>query len=296
MLRQHLSGVQCSQVGHCLIARLKLILLSQPHYFIIYINVNEAIVNECNSHTVHQASYVPVCLLLVLNYKSPFFRVLFKCNQQAISGWELCGWSFTFRLNVPLHEPCTVLNSPARHTQNSSVYRLCGSQIVIQPFLNRWNMTRQPLCLHRQDRRCQSLFPGKNLFVRPVVIEQLLSFFVLNKTLYLIVENDLRLQRVSCLEWLWSWEYCLPQTLPHGASVLQRGSLSRGLASTFIVLFGMQTDCTKRCVCPPPSGLRKHSCSGISSDASIIFSWPTTWRKSSSHTGSVVVPPDKLTL
>lgn len=58
----------------------------------------------------------------------------------------------------------------------------------------------------------------------------------------------------------------------------------------------MQTDCMKRCVCLPLSGLRKHSCSGISSDASIIFSWLTTWRKSSSHTGSVVVLPDKLTL
>lgn len=41
-------------------------------------------------------------------------------------------------------------------------------------------------------------------------------------------------------------------------------------------------------VCYYLSGPRKHSFSGISSDVSIIFSWLTTWKRSSCHTGITV--------
>lgn len=84
---------------------------------------------------------------------------------------------------------------------------------------------------------------------------------------------------------------CLLQRAGHQPSfctVLQRRSLCHGFTRGGHVLFGMQTRWTMltSCfLCRYSPGPRKHSCSGTISDAFITSSWPTTWRRSSCHTG-----------
>lgn len=145
------------------------------------------------------------------------------------------------------------------------------------------------------DRTVTFYFPSQNWFsclTKLALLSWSSTYLSLCSTLHIIVVFDL-------CQWVWGGSDHDTLTPVTGAAGWRQSPAETlcpmDYPGQFTVLFGMQT-CLKRCVCLPPSGLRKHSCSGISSDASIIFSWPTTWRKSSSHTGSVVDLPLKPTL